>query len=89
MCAQPAAGCKCLTSSWLWPFVLKVETMLCKSAWHLPSPSVSSVPEGLKASPESAGAGSCYALILCLAMFCFPRAVARPLSKAGPLFPVS
>lgn len=60
MCAQLAAGCKCLTSSRLWPFVSKVPTMWCKSALHLPSPSASSVLEGLKASPESAGAGSCY-----------------------------
>lgn len=60
MCAQLTAGCKCLTSSRLWPFVPKVPTMWHKSTLYLPSPSVSSILRGLKASPESARAGSCY-----------------------------
>lgn len=60
MCAQLTADFKCLTSSRLWPFVPKVPTMWHKSALHLHSPGVSSILEGLRASPESAGAGSCY-----------------------------
>lgn len=60
MCAQLTASRKCLTSSQLWPFMPKVPTMWHRSALHLPSPSVSSILEGLKASPESAGAGFCY-----------------------------